>query len=210
MWSLNIANNSANITCLSQFLLSSHSAYFLVNILIFYFTCAFNMYFSSWLHVWSLPYTGFKFIQAWASVCSLNVRAWLFSLPSSGKEELFPLWFLCQMTGWSEKNLNASLVSLPISVMCAWLTLHCSVPSLVPPIHQKAKCGVTASNQAFPYWIPLRKEMMQAVRELEIGVLWALVCPPCGSPPCLFLIMEEQVPVLLLPGNSAVSWCSGS
>lgn len=109
------------------------------------------------------------------------------------------------MTGWSEKTLNASLVSLPISVMCAWLTLHCCVPSLVPPIHQKVKCGVTVLFQVTnlsPDSIPLRKGVMQATREPEIGVLWALVCPPCRS---LFLIMKEQVPVLLLPGNSVKS-----
>lgn len=212
MWSLNIANNSANIPCLSQFLLSGHSAYFLVSILIFYFTSAFNIYFSSWFYNWSLSYIGFKFIQAWASVCSLNVKTWVFSLPSSGKEELFPLWFLYQMTEWSEKTLNASLVSLPICHVCmADPALLCAQSgSTHPPKGQVWGHSTAPSNQAFPRLNSPQKGDDAGSKGTRDRSALGSFLPSMWVPPCLFLIMEEQIPVLLLPWNSVISWCSGS
>lgn len=108
---------------------------------------------------------------------------------SSGKAELFPQWFLYCMTGWSEKALEVLLVSVPISVMCAWLTLHCCAPSLIPPNCKKAKCMITALFHIIKLFLDLillSKKKVQAIGELGIGVLWALICPPCRSPLLFF------------------------
>lgn len=80
-------------------------------------------------------------------------------------------------------------MSLLISVMCAWLTLHCCAPSLVLPNCKKAKCRIIALVQIiklFPDLIPLSNEKVQAIGELGIGALWALIYPPCRCLPLFF------------------------